>query len=82
MKITIDIDDSLLTKAKQLARNRRQTLQAVVEHAIRLALRENENEKQNFELRDTRVNGSGLSSEFKSASWSDLREAAYTGRDR
>ncbi len=82
MKITIDLDDPLLTKAKQLASNRRQTLRTVVEHAIRLALRESENEKEKFELKDARVNGGGLSSEFKSASWSDIREPTYTGRDR
>ena len=80
MKTTIDLTDALAKKAKQLADRNGQTLRAVIEDGIRLALRESEGRKSVFKLKDSRVQGKGLQSEFETASWSDIRDAAYEGR--
>lgn len=38
MKTTLDLDDALLTQAKAVAAQRRTTLRAIVEHALRREL--------------------------------------------
>jgi hypothetical protein len=81
MKTTIDLTDALAKKAKQLAESNGQTLRAVIEEGIRLALRQSKNGGAPFALRDARVHGNGLQPEFDSASWSDIRQAAYEDRD-
>ena len=80
MKTTIDLTDALAKKAKQLAKRNGQTLRAVIEYGLRLALRESKNRKGSFRLRNARVQGDGLKPEFETASWSDIRDAAYKGR--
>jgi hypothetical protein len=80
VKTTIDLTDALAKKAKRLAKRNGQTLRAVIEDGIRLALRESEGRKSAFKLKDGRVHGKGLQPGFETASWSDIRGAAYSGR--
>jgi hypothetical protein len=79
MKITVDISDPLLERAKRLASDRGSTLREVIEAGLRRLLEEERSAKP-FVLRDLRVTCSGLQAEFQLASWEQIRDAAYRGR--
>lgn len=79
MKTTIEISDDLMKQAKKLAARRNSTLRAVIERAIRTALKE-EQRAEKFKLPDRSVDGKGLQPEFEHRPWSDIRDAAYKGR--
>ena len=79
MKTTVDIPDSLLAEAKELAAQRRTTLKALVEQGLRQVLRRGPPPGE-FQLRDARFEGQGLQAEFRDGSWDRIRDAAYSGR--
>jgi hypothetical protein len=79
MKTTVEISDPLLRRAKQLASERGTSLRELVETGLRRVL-DDERSPKPFVLRDVRVAGSGLQPEFRSASWAQIRDAAYDGR--
>lgn len=76
MKTTIEISSPLLAKAKRLAARENTTIRELVEAGLRLILEQRSGEKA-FVLRDARVGGHGLASEFQGASWERIRDAAY-----
>lgn len=78
MKITVEITDELLKRAKEATRRERATLSSLVEEELRLAL-DRKNEHGVFRLRDANVGGRGLTPEFQGAAWDRIREAAYGG---
>lgn len=82
MKTTIDLNDELARRARQLAERDGTTLRAVIEHGIRLALKERLARVRPAALRDARVTGQGLQRGFRGASWSDIRDAAYGDDER
>jgi hypothetical protein len=79
MKMTIDIPEPLLRKARQLAARKRTTLRALVEHCLRQVL-EDRYRGRTFRLRDARFKGRGLQLEHRDASWERLRALAYESR--
>lgn len=79
MKTTVEISDPLLERAKRLAAERGSTLRDLIEAGLQRVI-EDERSAKPFKLRDVRVHGSGLQDGFRSASWEDVREAAYSGR--
>lgn len=79
MKTTIEISDDLARKAKAHAAKEETTLRALVDRGLREVLRA-ERKPHRFELRDARVGGHGLQTEFQDADWQRIREAAYEGR--
>lgn len=79
MKTTIEISDDLMKKAKALAARRHSTLRSVIEHGIRVALKE-EQQAEKFSLPDLSVKGKGLQEGFRDKPWSDIRHAAYEGQ--
>lgn len=60
MKITVDISDALHERAREVARERGQTLQSVVESALRSYVDAQRAPTPAFRLRDASVDGSGL----------------------
>ena len=80
MKTTIDIADSLLAEAKQVAAARHTTVRALVEVGLRQVLHEQRARQAPFELRRASVKGRGLRGELQGAAWERLRELAYEGR--
>lgn len=78
MKTTVDLPEALVRRAKEAAARRGTTLRALVEAGLRSVLRERKR-GQRFELRDARVSGRGISSEFDGAGWDRIRDAAYEG---
>jgi hypothetical protein len=75
MKTTIEISDAVLERAKAVASREGTTLRALVEEGLRQVLKARR--AGAFKLRDASVDGSGLTPEFRGASWDALRDAAY-----
>ncbi len=79
MKTTIDISDSILLKAKQLAREQNVTLRSLAEEGLRKIIEERSTRRP-CQVHPVTFQGEGLSSEFQGASWTEIRDAAYEGR--
>ena len=76
MKTTIDISDTLLTQAKRLAREQNLTLRSLTEEGLRRVISERTLPTEP-RVKPVTFEGRGLSSEFRDASWSKIRAAAY-----
>jgi Bacterial antitoxin of type II TA system, VapB len=75
MKTTLEITDSLLEQAKQLAAARATTLRQIVEEGLRNLI-ETRQEKP-FHLRDGSFGGQGM---VRKMSWDEIRSEIYQGR--
>jgi len=81
MKTTIEINDALFDQAKRLATQRRTTLRAVVESALRHFLdRHGSGNRPSFRLRRHSFRGRGLQAGLTEQNWAAIRERAYEGR--
>jgi hypothetical protein len=78
MKTTLDISDSLLTRAKQLAREQNVTLRSLAEEGLRKVIEERAG-RGAYKIHPVTFAGEGLSPEFEGATWERIREAAYEG---
>ena len=79
MKTTIEISDSILLKAKQLAREQNVTLRSLAEEGLRKVIEERST-RGPCQVCPVTFRGEGLSPEFQGASWNQIRDAAYKGR--
>jgi len=80
MKTTVQIPDSLLARAKAVARRDRTTLAALVEEGLRSVVRARTAPRDKpFVLRDASVGGRGMSPEYQDR-WDAVRDAIYEGR--
>ena len=81
MKTTIDIPDSLLVEAQEVARREGTTLKALTQEGLRKIIAEKRAKAKPFKLRDCSFKGGdGLSDEFKNATWEQIRDAIYESR--
>ena len=78
MKTTIELSDSILAKAKQLAREQNVTLRSLTEEGLRKVIEERSTQKPCF-VKPVTFRGKGLSPEFQGATWTRIRDAAYEG---
>lgn len=78
MKTTVDISDSILMQAKQLAHEQHETLRSLIEEGLTKILQERAARKPQ-PVQPILFNGNGLSREFKGASWQQISAAAYEG---
>jgi hypothetical protein len=78
MKTTIEISDSILIRAKQLAREQNVTLRSLAEEGLRKVIEERQGRRP-APVEPVTFGGQGLSSEFQGATWQRLRNAAYEG---
>jgi hypothetical protein len=78
MKTTIDISDSLLQEAKDLAARRDITLRALFEQGLREVISKQKS-TQKFTLRKASYRGRGLQEEFRGEGWQKIRATAYEG---
>jgi hypothetical protein len=76
MKITIDIQDALLDRAKRYARRVRRPLRAIVEEGLRRVLSEPPS-TSSYELPDASVGVAGVADPLEASSWQDLRGEIY-----
>lgn len=79
MKTTVDIADPLLRRAKKLAASRNTTLKAIVEDALRNALRAEERRPPSHIETHTFL-GRGLQPGISWDDWGALRALAYEER--
>jgi len=80
MRTTIEINDDLMTRAKECARREKITLRAVIEDALRAALSERRKPKKKFKLKDCSVKGTGLQPGIDLSNWEQIRDIIYEGR--
>lgn len=79
MKTTVDIADALYDEVRRAAHEESTTVKALVEEGLRHTLAERRR-RAPFILRNATFKGNGLQSAFSSASWDQIRNAAYEGR--
>ena len=79
MKVTVELADDLVDRAKAHAAKQRTTLRALVEQGLREVLNADEEPVQ-FRLEDASVGGRRLRKEYQGAEWPRIRDAAYEGR--
>ena len=79
MKVTIELADDLLGRAKAHAATQKTTLRALVERGLREVLNADE-QPVRFRLEHASVGGRGLRKEYQGAEWPGIRDAAYEGR--
>jgi Arc/MetJ family transcription regulator len=81
MKTTIEINDALLQRAKQLAIQRKISLKAIVESALRGYLDEaTQASRPDFKLRKCTFGGRGLQPGIDEGDWPTIRAMIYEGR--
>ena len=78
MKTTIEISDSLLAQAKELARDQNVTLRSLAEEGLRKVVEERSRRKPH-QVQPVTFRGRGLSPEFQGGTWQRIRDAAYEG---
>ena len=79
MKVTIQLADDLLGRAKVHAARQKTTLRALVEQGLREVLNADE-EPVRFRLEDARAGGRGSQKKYQGAEWPRIRDAAYERR--
>ena len=81
MKTTLDIADSLLLQAKDVAKREGTTLRELVETGLRATLLQRSAKAEKpFVLTDARYRGKGLQPGIRAGDWEQLREMIYEGR--
>lgn len=76
MKTTIEISDSILTRAKQLAREQNVTLRSLAEEGLRKVIEER-SARGSCRVSPVTFRGNGLSQEFRGPTWEQIRDAPY-----
>ena len=79
MKVTIEVADDVLDRAKAHAAKQGTTLRSLVERGLREVLNADEEPVQ-FRLEHASVGGRGLQREYQGAEWPRIRDATYEGR--
>jgi hypothetical protein len=80
MKTTIEISDTLILQAKQLAAKRQQTFKGILKMALRQFLDDNLKTPGSFKLRKSSFRGNGLQTPLNQATWDDIRSQIYEGQ--
>jgi len=77
---TIEIPDSLFRRLKSLAAERRTTLKALVQAAIRQMVGSGSRRQRGFRLRQASVRGKGVQPGIREGRWADFRSLIYEGQ--
>lgn len=80
MKTTVELQDDLLERGKQIARREGVTLRALLEEGLQLAIKARA-KKHRTQFRMKTFGGDGLTPEFHDASWEQIRGEIYRDRD-
>ena len=79
MKTTIEIADDLFERAQRVARREKTTFRSLAEQGLRLVLKEKQAKSAKWKWKPVTFRGSGLTEEFKNASWDKIRDEIYKG---
>lgn len=77
MTTMIEINDTLVLTAQQLAHQRNLTLQQVVESALQSFVEQEQKKKAGFLLRKCTFRGNGLQPEIQEGDWAAIRNHIY-----
>ena len=80
MKTTVELNDSLLTKTKETARERGTTMKAIIESALRRYLEEESGTRSPYQFANHPFEGKGVREDVDEGSWETLRSRIYEGR--
>lgn len=78
MKTTVELNDDLLRRAKQVAATEGTTLRALLESGLRSELASRE--RREYSLIDASVAGRGVQPGVGEGDWDMIRDLIYTGR--
>jgi hypothetical protein len=78
MKVSLEIDDELLARAKALAARDGMTIDALVEEGLRKVL--DRDGRRQFRLRSASFCGQGLGEDQRQDDWNAVRDEIYSGR--
>ncbi|MBV8506763.1 MAG: DUF2191 domain-containing protein [Alphaproteobacteria bacterium] len=78
MKTTVEISDSLLREARELAAREGITLRTLVERGLHRVISDTKRDGP-FKLRRASFKGKGRQAELGEASWDTLRDLVYKG---
>ncbi len=78
MKTTIDIADDLFLRSKQLSKEQGVTLRELLSEGLAYAIKRRSAASAHH-VKAVTFKGKGLAPEFRQASWSVIRDAAYEG---
>jgi hypothetical protein len=79
MKTTVELSDSLLRQAKQIAVKERTTVKALIEQGLRSVVADRKR-RSGFTLRQAAFRGDGLVSGRSLQDWAAIRELVYAER--
>ena len=79
MKTTVEIADSLFSRARELAARDQTTLRALIEEGLRHVV-EDRQQAPPFRLREASFRGNGLQPEIREGDWETIRDMVYAGR--
>ena len=79
MKITVEVSDAILERARRVAQHRGRSVRSLVEEGLRLVL-ETAEPARPYRMEDRRVGVKGGPNPLESMSWQDLRAEIYGGR--
>ena len=79
MKTTVEISDSLLREAREVAAREGVTLRTLVERGLHRVVADTQRGAP-FKLRRASFKGKGLQEELGEVSWESLRDLAYKDR--
>lgn len=79
MKTTVEMPDSLLRQAKQIAVKERTTVKALIEQGLRIVVADRKR-RAGFTLRKAAFRGDGLASGRSLRDWTAIRELVYAER--
>jgi hypothetical protein len=79
VKTTVEISDTLLREAREVAAREGVTLRTLVERGLHHVIAETKR-RAPFKLRRASFKGKGLRAELDGASWDTLRDLAYEDR--
>jgi predicted transcriptional regulator len=80
MKTTIDIPDQIFLRLKKMAAERKTTMKAIIESALRDVLARKRKPRKPYELETHTFGGKGLQKGLSWDDWGTIRDMSYEGR--
>ncbi len=80
MKTTIELSDAVVKKTKDLARRNGTTMRQVVESALRLYIRDQEQKVSGYRYENHPFKGNGVCEGIQEGKWETIRSLVYEGR--
>jgi hypothetical protein len=80
MKTTVEIPDTLLAKAQEIAARKKTTLRALVQEGLIRVVEQDRKKEKPYEMPDCSVGKKGQPWGLEGKSWGDIQAIIYEGR--